>query len=158
MLMRERGLWMYVIFLSMLFGGALFERIVLVAVWSSDLPRSVRDWNGNPRLTIHPTAFFRQVTPFLIVLTPLEVYFAWTSTGPERSTLLLSTVLLIAVLVATLAYFAPTLARLTLHGGEGMDDGQIVRTARRWVALQYVRLGAVAVAWLASLEALRLYR
>lgn len=153
---RTDALWLYLLLVGPLLGGALFERLVLVPIWSADLPHSVRTWNPNPALAIDQRRFFAVVSPALMLLGPANVYFAATASGPGRWWLLVSACALTLVMVATIAYFAPTLHRLTIRRGEGMSDDALIRTARQWVALQWVRLLFVAVAFVTALEAFRL--
>jgi hypothetical protein len=152
---REAALWLYVVLVSLVFGGALFERLVLVSAWSSAPPRSIRDWNLNPALKLDPGRYFRFVTPPLMVLAPVMLYITWSTDGAARTVMLMSTGATIVALIATFAYYLPTLTHITMRQGEGLDDGQLVRKARRWVALQYVRLALVAFAWLTALCAFR---
>ena len=155
--MNEIVLWAYVVMVGILTGGALFERAVLVHVWSSDPPDSVRSWNANPKYALDPPRrFFMYVTLPVMILAPWNGIVAWRSTGPERFWLLVSAGLVVFVIATTIAYFAPVMIALTERRGEGMDSETIVRKVRMWVTLQYVRLALLFLGWLAALQALRL--
>lgn len=156
MTFSEIMLWAYVVALGVLTGGALFEFRVLVHVWSSAPPASVRAWNPDPSAALDPPKrFFVLVTPSLMLLTPANAWSAWGALGPARPWLLASTALTFAVIVVTLAYFAPTLHALTVRRGEGLSDDVIVRRASAWVRWQYLRLAALIAAWLTALAAFR---
>ena len=157
--MIEILLWVYVVMLGVLMGGALFERTVLVHVWSSNPPDSVRSWNPNPKYALDPPRrFFMYVTLPMMILTPWNAFYAWHGVGPAHSWLLLSTGLVAFVILITVGYFAPVMISLTERRGEGMDSETIGRKVRAWVTLQYFRLGILFVGWLAALYAFRLER
>ena len=157
--MSEILLWAFVVMVGILTGGGLFERAVLVHVWSSDPPDSVRSWNANPKYALDPPRrFFMYVTLPVMVLTPWNAFNAWRSDGPERFWLLLSTGLVVLVIAVTVGYFAPLMLALTERKGEGMDSDTIVRKVRAWVTLQYFRLGILFLGWRAAIQALRLQR
>jgi Domain of unknown function (DUF1772) len=155
--MSEILLWVYVVMVGVLMGGGLFERAVLVHVWSSDPPDSVRSWNPNPKYALDPPRrFFMYVTLPVMILTPWNAFYAWRSAGPMRFWLLLSAGLVMFVIIITVGYFAPVMISLTERKGEGMDSETIVRKVRTWVTLQYFRLGILLLGWLAALQAFRL--
>ena len=154
----EIVLWIYVVMVGILMGGALFERAVLVHVWASDPPDSVRSWNANPKYALDPPRrFFMYVTLPVMVLAPCNAYFAFTSDAPWHKWLLISTGLVFFVILITLVYFAPVMIALTEKRGEGMDSETIVKKVRTWVGLQYFRLGILFIGWLAAIQALKVY-
>ena len=156
MTLAQSLLWLYTLLVGTLFGGALFERLVLVSVWSSSPPESVREWNSHPRFKIDPSGrFFKFVTIPLMLLTPANAAVAWTSQAGWRDPLLLSTACLLVVIAATLAYFAPIIIALTYRHGEGMDEATIRRKVGAWVGWQYLRLALLLVGWVAAMRALQ---
>ena len=56
--------------------------------------------------------------------------------------------------IMTFAYFIPTMLTLMREGA--LSETAAVAKARQWVALDYVRLAATLVAWLAAQMALSL--
>ncbi len=155
--MQDILLWVYVIMLGILTGGALFERLVLVSVWASSPPDSVRNWNSDPRNALDPPRrFFKFVTPPIILLMFVMFYIAFKSENPFRCWLLTSAILTLTVIVSTLVYFAPNMHVLSLRRGEGLDSEAIVKKTRLWVALQYIRLLVLILGWISALQAFRL--
>ena len=151
-------LWAYAVMLGILTGGALFERLVLVSVWDSSPPDSVRNWNSDPRNALDPPGkFFKFVTPPVMLLMLVMFYIGFKSDYPFRCWLLTSASLVLVVIVSTLTYFAPNMEALTLRHGEGLDSETIVRKTRLWVSLQYIRLFVLILGWLAALQAFRIH-
>ena len=151
-------LWAYVVMLGVLTGGALFERLVIVSVWASSPPDSVRNWNSDPRNALDPPRrFFKFVTPPIMLLTLIMFYVAFKSVDPFRCWLLASVILVLVVIISTLAYFATNMHALSLRRGEGLDSETIVKKTRLWVSLQYIRLTILILGWMAALQAFRIH-
>lgn len=157
-MLAEFFLWAYVVMLGVLTGGALFERLVLVSIWASSPPDSVRNWNSDPRNALDPPGrFFKFVTPPVMLLMLIMFYIGFKGADLFRCWLLGSASLVLVVIVSTLVYFAPNMEVLTLRRGEALDSETIVKKTRMWVALQYIRLLLLIAGWLAALQAFRLH-
>lgn len=67
-----------------------------------------------------------------------------------------ATGLLVMVSIATLAYFRPALIGMIVHHGAGCAPESLATEARRWVALNWVRVAAVAASLAMGVRALLL--
>ncbi len=157
MTMTEWFLWIYDIMCGLLLGGALFERLVLVSVWASAPPDSVRQWNNHPEYKLDPSGrFFKFVTLPLMLLTPINAWLAWRMGGSVGQWLLISTACVLVVIIATIAYFAPLIIILTYKNGAGLDDEAVRKKTAQWLGWQYLRLAVLAAGWIAGLKALQI--
>jgi hypothetical protein len=143
-------LWLFVINLGIAFGAGLYEHRIVVPDWLAASPNSAH-WHGDvARDDDTGRRFWVFVTTVpLTLLTLVNTYAAWQSTGPLRFWWLVAALAAVADRLFTFTYFIPTMVGLT----NAPDSPVAVSAALRWSHLNYLRHALVLVAWLAALRA-----
>jgi Domain of unknown function (DUF1772) len=148
------ALWLLVLGLGLQTSAGLFETRVLVPLWSSAPPASVIAYNAQPLRPDSGRRFWILLTPTVGLICLVNLVLAWLSRGPARAWWLTAAATGVVVVAATFAYFVPAL--LWLVRAEEHPAGQVVAKVRWWVRLNWIRVVALVLAWLAALRALSL--
>lgn len=148
------ALWALVIALGLQTGAGIFETRVLVPLWSSSPPESVAAFFAQPIRPDSGRRLWIFLTPLTGIICLLNVILALLARTDNRSWWLTASILGIAVIVVTFAYFVPVL--LTLPESSGQPPEEVKRRVQLWVRLNYVRAAVLIVAWLAALKAFAL--
>ncbi len=139
-------LWLFIINLGTAFGAGLYEARIVVPLWASSPPDSLRSPDSDRR-------FWAFVTTIpLTVLTGASLVVAWQAREPSRSWWLAAATAILIERIGTFAYFIPTMVRL--RHTTGRSESVIKVTISRWARLNYLRLAMTFAAWLAALRAL----
>lgn len=143
-------LWLFVINLGIAFGAGLYEHRIVVSDWIATSPDGAH-WHGDvARDDDTGRRFWVFVTTVpLTLLTLVNTYAAWQSTGLLRFWWLVAALAAMADRLFTFTYFIPTMVGLT----SAPDSPAAVSTAIRWSHLNHLRHALVLVAWLAALRA-----
>ncbi|PYO88711.1 MAG: hypothetical protein DMD66_06865 [Gemmatimonadetes bacterium] len=139
-------LWLFTINLGIVFGAGLYESRVVVPLWASAPPGSLRSPDSGRRFW----AFVSTIP--LTLLTLANLVAAWRAVGPERTWWLSATLVVLAERVATFAFFIPTMLRLQ-RDSTGSDLA-VGHAFARWVRLNHLRNLLTLTAWLAALKTL----
>src|SRR5207244_13613867 len=99
-------LWLFTINLGIVFGAGLYESRVVVPLWASAPPMSLRSPDTGRRFW----AFVSTIPLTLLALANLAA--AWGAAGPERAWWLSATLIVLVERAATFAFFIPTMLRL----------------------------------------------
>lgn len=148
------SLWLAVIGLSVWVGGTLYQMLVIVPMWNSSPPESVRAFFLGTGYNETIWNFFGP--PFMIARNaPLlsALLFAW-HLPQHRKWLLLAALCMAFGVVFTLAYIYPINEALFAQAGGNRSSEEIQAMARQWVIADRVRFGVGCVGFLASLRAL----
>src|SRR5438874_958612 len=153
-------LWLFVILFGIEIGAGLLELVVLVPRSAASPPESVwRLHELNQQFPEFATdaggRFWIFTTPLLGLLAIVLLAACFTTSGAHRSWILASTIVTIAVVVATLVYFVPSIIAFS-GSPRDVNGAQIAAMAHRWVALTWVRFFLYLTAWLFALRALTL--
>ena len=139
-------LWLFVVNLGVVFGAGLYEARIVVPIWSSAPPQSLHSPDSG-------RAFWAFVSTVpLTLLTLASLPMAWHARA-QYDWWLIAAAITLAERIATFAYFIPTILRMQ-HATAPVRELQ-TRIAV-WQRLNYVRLLATLIAWLAALKALSL--
>ena len=143
--MESIALWALVIALGLQTGAGIYETRVIVPLWAAA-----------------PFAFFSQplrpdsgkrlwiiLSPITSIVSIVNLVYAFGAGEPRRTWWIAASAISTAVMIATFAYFVPTLLAIA-RAAEGDD---VTAKAKMWVALNYVRAIAIIAAWLAALTA-----
>jgi len=131
-------------------GGAVYEHLALVPVWSSAVPASLSVFQGEYRLT--PEKFWMLIHPVTVGLLIAALVANWTS---DRRPLIVSTLAgYLIVLGITFFYFVPELMDLTQTPFSETVDAALTDRANRWETLSLVRLGFLVILAMTLLSAL----
>lgn len=150
-------LWIFVIGTALILGAAIYEELVVVPFWSAGVPASLAA--GNPLLQVHIHAghvFWQYFTPALGLTALLALLTSFGAPPRHLTWRLAATGLLLLVSVATLVYFRPVLIGMIVNHGAGLTPEALAVEARRWVALDWVRIIAVAASLAMGIRALLL--
>ena len=143
-------LWLFVINLGIAFGAGLYEAGIVVPLWGSSPPESLRSPDSGRR-------FWAFVTTVPLTLLTLGNLVAGLAThGPRRGWLLAAVVLVMIERTLTFSYFIPTMLRLQRSTTLGAPA--IKAKLSQWTRLNYVRNALTLAAWVAALRALSLPR
>lgn len=139
-------LWLFIINLGTAFGAGLYEARIVVPLWASSPPDTLKSPDSGRR-------FWAFVTTIpLTVLTVASLVLAWQRQEPSRSWWLAGATAILIERVGTFVYFIPTMVRL--RDATGMSESGIRAAIARWARLNYLRLAITFAAWLAALRAL----
>src|SRR5438309_12120473 len=104
--LAEIVLWLFVINLGTAFGAGLYEARIVVPLWASSPPESLRSPDSGRK-------FWAFVTTIpLTLLYPANLVTAWHVQGPRRRWWLAAAIVLFVERIATFSYFIPTMLRL----------------------------------------------
>jgi Anthrone oxygenase len=146
-------LWLYVVMASTVFGGTVYEALVVHPAWSRKPPESFVAFVGAPIGRMNIAAFWKLAAPLFALSAVVALATAfWV--GAQGSPLILSATCAVAAVAWTLAYFRPTIERFLEQGDGNASDERLQSEAQRWIWLNWVRSVMVAVAWWGSLAAL----
>ena len=131
-------------------GGAVYEHLALVPVWTAAVPASLSVFQGEYRLT--PEKFWMLIHPVTIVLLVAALVANWAS---DRRTLIITTLVgYVLILGVTFLYFVPELTALTQTAFSETVDTALTERANSWETLSLVRLGFLFVFAITLLSAL----
>jgi hypothetical protein len=149
-------LW-YVIFAwATWLGGTLYQMLVIVPMWSSSPPESVRAFFLGTQYKQTIAHFFgppfmaARVLPLLIALG-----LAW-HRPQHRVALAIASLLIVAAVVFTVAYVYPINAVLFEQAGGDHPAAEIASMVRRWIWADRIRFVVGIGAFIAILWAFRL--
>ncbi|WP_276483416.1 hypothetical protein [Paraflavitalea pollutisoli] len=126
---------------AIMIGGAVYEHLNVVPVWSSAPPVSLSMFQGPYGLK--PELFWKIIHPVNLILFALTLILHW-KTGRAGSIGIAFTGYVV-ILVITFLYFVPSLiAIITATYGE-VADADLTRQARLWEQLSLVRLCVLVV-------------
>jgi len=146
-------LWFYVLMASLIFGAGVYETFVVHPAWSRKPPESLRGFVGTPVSRMNISAFWVPVNP-LYTLSALAALGLSFRAGSLGAALIVSTVCAIAAVAWTFLYFRPNIERFLGAEGGNAPPERLQIEAHRWVRLNWIRMGLVAISWWGALGAL----
>jgi hypothetical protein len=139
-------LWLLTINLGIVFGAGLYESRVVVPLWASAPPASLRSPDSGRRFW----AFVSTIPLTLLTLANLAA--AWGAGGPERTWWLRATLVVLVERATTFAFFIPTMLRL--QRDSAASEPAVRHAFARWVRLNHLRNLLTLAAWLMALKTL----
>ncbi len=139
-------LWLFVINLGIVFGAGLYESRIVVPLWTSAPPASLRSPDSGRRFWAFTT------TIPLTLLTLANIPLAWHSQA-RREWWLVAALLVLVERISTFGYFIPTMIRMQRAD---KSTTELIARLAIWERLNCVRVLLTLVAWLAALKALTL--
>jgi hypothetical protein len=136
-MIRTLSLILASITFSVVIGGAVYEHLAVVPVWSSAVPASLSMFQGEYRLA--PGNFWIPIHPIAISLLAIALILNWRTV--RRNYVLVTLAGYALVLVTTFIYFVPELMSLTQSAYSANVSEELTRRAGIWEALSLVRLG-----------------
>ena len=126
---------------AIIIGGAVYEHLNVVPVWSAAPPVSLSMFQGEYGLK--PELFWMIIHPATLLLFALTLVFHWRSARRKNLVIVLGSYLL--VLVITSIYFVPELIGITTTTVSSVADAALTERAARWEWLSLVRLAFLVV-------------
>ena len=128
-------------------GGAIYEHLTMVPVWSSAAPASLAMFQGP--YAVAAMKFWIPIHPITVALLVAALVFNWKT--PRRKPILVVLVGYLVVLGVTFAFFVPEILAITGSPYSDSVDPELTKRANVWESLSLVRL-----AWLLVLAVLLL--
>ena len=151
-------LWLAVLVGGPLLGAKLFDLVVLAGAWSARPPASLAMMPYGKAWPVDTGVFFIPFSAAMLVAGFGALISGWRTPWRYRWLLCLPSVGILLLLILTVVAFWPMNAALYYHGigspKDTLTDAQSIAMARRWVALDWVRVGGAAAAFIAPLRAL----
>jgi hypothetical protein len=137
-------LWVFVIGTAFILGAGVYEQLVVVPFWAGDAPRSLMESNPILRVPLRSGhVFWPIVTPGLSFLALAAFLTSFVTPRGYRAWRLVSTGILLLAALATFTYFRPSIINMVVYHGAGRTDDVLAASARMWVGLNWLRIGAV---------------
>ncbi len=150
-------LWISVLSWGVGLGAKLFDLLVVAGAWSAAPPASLALLPYGPRFPVNPGGFFLPLSVVMLIGVVGALISGWKAGSELRRWLWLPVVMFLIIWAATPTIFWPMNHDL-YYGAIGKisrSDAELVQLARRWVALDWVRVGVIAVGLISSVRALR---
>jgi len=150
-------LWIFVIGSGFILGAGIYEAVVVVPFWANGAPQSLMADNPLLRVPIRAgEAFWSVVTPALAIIALAALLTSFGTAHLHMVWRLAGTGLFLLTAIVTLTYFRPSVIQMVVHHGAGRMDQELVADAKRWVVLNWFRIGAVAASLAMGVRALLL--
>jgi hypothetical protein len=146
-------LWFYAAMVSVVFGASVYEALVVHPAWSRKPPESFRGFMGTPVSRMDLPRFWVPVAP-LYALSGLGTMGLALWAGNPGEAIIVSAVCAIAVVAWTLLYFRPTIERFLTGDGGNTPPERLQVEVRRWIGLNWIRVGLAAISWWGALMTL----
>jgi len=146
-------LWFYAGMVSLVFGATVYETVVVHPAWSRKPPESFRGFVATPISRMNLPTFWVPVAP-LYALGGFGALGLALWTGNQDGAIIASAACAIAAVVWTLAYFRPSVERFLGDGGGNTPAERLRVEARRWIGLNWIRVGLIAISWWGALSAI----
>lgn len=141
--------WLYLLSLTILIGGGIFEHVVLTPLWAGSPPESVTQWQYG----VVQGKFFGVASPLYGLLSlSLIIASFWMPKG-QRTWAWLAGSCGIAVILSTVLFFIPILAKTQATQGAGLSGEEIVRLTNQFVNWNYGRYVLMISGWIAAFRA-----
>ena len=122
-------------------GGAVYEHLAVVPVWTSAVPASLTMLQGEYAIT--PFRFWMLIHPITMSLLLIALVLNWRT---QRRTFVVTSIAGYAsVLLVTFLYFVPELLLLTGSPYSQVADPGLTRRGGNWEILSLIRLGFMFV-------------
>ncbi len=156
MTLYTAALWFYAVMVSLVFGASVYETLVVHPAWSRMPPESFRGFVGTPVSRMNIPAFWIPVAPLyaLSALAALSLAFL---AGNQGLDLIVSTACAVAGVAWTLVYFRPTIQRFLEAEAGNAPTERLHIEVRRWIQLNWIRVGLVAISWWGAFSAMARY-
>lgn len=153
-LITQLLLWYNVLSMSIWFGGTIYQMLVIVPLWSSSPPESVRAFFQGTEYMRTIRHFFGPPTMLARGLPLLLGLIAGWELRTHRFWLAVPVVCMIVGLVMTLAYIYPINDILFAKAGGDLAPEAVRKLARQWIIADRLRLAIMTIGFLSLLRAL----
>ena len=147
-------LWCWVLAVTFLMGGGVFEHSVLTPIWAGATPESVTSWPHG----VAQARFFGIVTPVIFLLSVTMLISTWWMAPRVRKWALIAGIFFVIIGISSAVYFVPILQQTIGTRGAGLSPEEITTLANNFVTWNWARWVFIIGAWAAGLRALTLSR
>jgi hypothetical protein len=151
---KEPLLCLAIIFLGALFGGSLYDSIVMAPNYRIGIPQSL-EHARQFMAAANPGSFFRVIAPLTQLSILISLIFGWRRPARRKWWLIAALLLIVAGDVFTFAFHYPRNAIL-FHDPMHTPPEILERAAREWAYGNYLRIVLVGAALICALKALSL--
>ncbi len=131
-------LFIYAFVLGIYLGGAIFESVVIVPMWSAS-PDAARYFNQNPLSVFNTGNFFFIIAPLSTLLSIVTLIAGWRAAQPVRFWLRLAIIPFLIIFLTTAFYFVPEQLAIKGAPAQNLSDAELSARASRWVMLNWIR-------------------
>ncbi len=121
---------------TIVIGGAIYEHLAVVPIWSAAPPRSLAMFQGEYGL--HPEMFWKPIHPVTLALFVVTLILSWKSA--RRRNVLISFIGYVILLIVTATYFVPQLMAILRTTYTNTIDANLTERAATWEMLSLIRL------------------
>jgi hypothetical protein len=147
-------LWLWVLAVTILMGGGIFEHLVLTPLWAGQPPESVTGWPYG----VVQARFFGVVSPLCFLLSLALIIVSWWMPGQQRKWALIAGISLLVLGIATVSFFLPILQKTQATRGAGLSGEEITRLVNQFKTWNWARWILSLGGWMAGWRALSLSR
>jgi len=146
-------LWFYAVMVSLVFGAGVYEIFVVHPAWGRKPPESFAGFAGTSAGRVNIPTFWVPAVP-LYALSALAALGLAFRAGSLGAALIVSIAFAAAALASTLLYFRPTVGRFFETAGGNTPTQRLQIEVDRWIRLNWIRMGLIAISWWGALSAL----
>src|SRR5436189_1699479 len=144
-------MWLYFVIAYLVLCDSVYESLVVHPAWSRHPPESFIGFVGAPISRMNIPAFWVPVAP-LYALSGLGAWVVALWAGSPTVPLTVSAACAVSGVVWTLVYFRPTIERFLEAGGGNTPTERLQIEVHRWIRLNWIRVGLVAISWWGALS------
>lgn len=149
----EPVLWAALLFVGVIIGASVYQRISLIPEWGGALPGSIATYFQGTNAANSIGRFWSTVLPAAALVLIVAVLTNWYAPA-RRLWLGVAALLFFAMLVWTEVYFIPKgVIPLMVRAGAGLSPDEITRRAQAWIFWDWFRTAGTVAAYLALLKA-----
>jgi hypothetical protein len=145
-------LWLYLLSLTILIGGGIFEHVVLTPLWAGSPPESVTAWQYG----VVQAKFFSIASPLYGLFSLALIIASFWMPTEQRKWALAAGICGIIVMLSTIFFFVPILSKTQATRGAGLSGEEITRLTNQFVNWNYGRYVLMIGGWIAALRAITL--
>lgn len=145
-------LWLYLLSLTILIGGGVFEHVVLTPLWAGSPPESVTAWQYG----VVQAKFFSIASPLYGLFSLALIIASFWMPTQQRKWALVAGICGIAVVLSTILFFIPILSKTQATRGAGLSGEEITRLTNQFVNWNYGRYVLMIGGWIAAMRAITL--
>jgi hypothetical protein len=146
-------LWLWVLTVTILMGGGVFEHLVLTPLWAGSPPDSVTQW---PYGVVQAT-FFGVMSPLSFLLSLGVIIASRWMPRQQRKWALGGSLSMLVLGIATVAFFIPILQQTQGTRGAGLSGEEITALVNQFKTWNTARWLLAIGSWAAGWRALFLY-
>lgn len=147
-------LWLWIVTVTILLGGGIFEHLVLTPLWAGSPPESVVQWPYG----VVQARFFAIISPLSFLLSIALLIASFWMPKPTRKWVWVSGISMLILGVTTVTFFVPILQETQATRGAGLSGEEITTLVYQFKTFNLVRWTLAIVGWATAWRALFLSR